>query len=101
MFPLIWNPLYLISSQGIKPQLEWCQLKFCNVKFEIKKGVRKRGKQALREAGSLEIELKFGGYGTFALANFDHSMLLSCCRQNFLTYSIGVVDLSKLCMRES
>ena len=28
---LTWNPLYLISIQATKPQLEWDQLKFYKV----------------------------------------------------------------------
>ena len=31
LFQLIWNPLYLISSQVTKSQLEWGQLKFYKV----------------------------------------------------------------------
>ena len=37
LFPLIWNPLYLISSQATKSHLEWGQLK--NIKGSVKKVV--------------------------------------------------------------
>ena len=40
LFPLIWNPVSLISSQAIKCQLDWGQLKFYKVwnqKMSVKK----------------------------------------------------------------
>ena len=45
----MWIPLYLISTYAKKSQLERGQLKFNKV-WNKKKGVWKRGKQALKEA---------------------------------------------------
>ena len=46
-------------------------------KFEIKKGLEKREKQALRQTRFFQVGLKGGGRGILLGGNLDHSMLLS------------------------
>ena len=42
LFPLIWNPLYLVNPQATKSQLEWSQFKFYKVSNE-KRDCEKEG----------------------------------------------------------
>ena len=82
LLPLISNPLYLISPQATKSQLEWSQLKF--YKVWNKKGSVKKRKTSNNRSRVFEIALeggrewKGGGNGNFAWESFNHSMLLSC-----------------------
>ena len=68
-------PLYLISWQATKFQLEWSQVKFhkiCDKKREWKKEENKHKKrQGLKEYKGAENK-------NFAWENFNHSMLLTC-----------------------
>ena len=67
LFPLIWNPLYLIRSQTTKLQLEWGQVNF--TKFEIKMGVVKRRRKAIRETGFSKCHIKMEQW-KFCLSKF-------------------------------
>ena len=81
LFPLIWNPLYLIGPQSYKFPIEWSQLKF--YKVWNKNGSVKR-KTSNNRTRVFEIALeggrewKGGGNWNFAWESFNHSMLLSC-----------------------
>ena len=88
MFPLIWNPLYLISPQATKSQLEWSQLKFYKV-WNKKRSVKKR-KTSNNRSRVFEIALegwrewKGGGNGNFSWESFNHSMLKATFRKHWL-----------------
>ena len=76
LFPVLWNPLYLISSQATKSQLDWGRLKLYQV-WNKKESVKKR-KTRIKRIRVLQIALKNGENENFAWENFNHSMLLSC-----------------------
>ena len=61
LFPLIWNPLYLISPQATKSQLEWGQLKF--YKVWNKKGSVKKRKTGINRSKVFKIALEGGREG--------------------------------------
>ena len=70
------NPLYLISSQVTKSQLEWDQLTFYKVRNK-KRECEKR-KTSIKEGRVFQTALKGGENTDFAWENFDYSMPLSC-----------------------
>ena len=64
LFPLIWNPLCLISLQATKSLLEEGQLKFH--KISNKKGSVKKNKTSIKRRRVFKIALKDGGNRKFA-----------------------------------
>ena len=82
LFPLNWNPLYLISPQSDKFPIGVGSVEI--FKVWNKKGSVKKRKTSNNRSRVFEIALeggrewKGGGNRNFAWESFNHSMLLSC-----------------------